>query len=93
MSAIVRSEVLDALDRAEARGQKRVRVIVGLRPGGSMGSLKDALTRLGVRQYHRETAGFLAVELSRQQVLRLSKLTEHVSSIWLDRPVSAAKGE
>lgn len=91
MSAIVRSEVLDALDRAEARGEKRVRVIVGLRPGGSMDSIKDALTRLGVRQYHRETGGFLAVELSRLQVLRLAKLTEHVFSIWLDRPVSAAE--
>jgi hypothetical protein len=91
MREVLRSEVLEALDRAEARGQKGVRVIVGLRPGGSMDSLKDALTRLGVRQYHRETAGFLAVELSRQQVLRLSKLTEHVSSIWLDRPVSAAQ--
>jgi len=91
MSAIVRSEVLEALDRAEARGEKRVRVIVGLRPGGSMDSIKDALTRSGVRQYHRETERFLAVELSRQQVLRLSRLTEHVSSIWLDRPVSAAE--
>ena len=90
MSAILRSEVLDALGRAEARGQKRVRVIVGLRPGGSMDSLKDVLTRLGVTQYHRETGGFLAAELSRQQLLRLSRLTEHVSSIWLDRPVSAA---
>jgi len=90
MSAIVRSEVLDALDRAEARGEKRVRVIVGLRPGGSMDSLKDALTRLGVRQYHRETERFLAVGLSRAQVLRVSKLKQHVSSIWLDRPVSAA---
>jgi len=91
MSTVVRAEVLGALDRAEARGEKRVRVIVGLRPGGSMDSIKDALTRSGVRQYHRETAGFLAVELSRQQVLRLSTLTEHVSSIWLDRPVSAAE--
>ncbi|MGB9299201.1 MAG: hypothetical protein WCD51_01265 [Anaerolineae bacterium] len=91
MSAIVRSEVLEALGRAEARGEKRVRVIVGLRPGGSMDSIKNALTRSGVTQYHRETAGFLAVELSRQQVLRLSKLAEHVSSIWLDRPVSAAE--
>lgn len=54
-----------------------------------MDSLKDALTRLGVTQYHREAGGFLAVELSSQQVLRLAKLPEHVSSIWLDRPVSA----
>jgi hypothetical protein len=91
MSAIVRSEVLDALGRAEARGEKRVRVIVGLRGPDSLAPVKDALARSGVTQYHRETAGFLAVELSRQQVLRLSKLTEHVSSIWLDRPVSAAE--
>ena len=90
MSAIVRSEVLDALGRAEARGENRVRVIVGLRGPDSLAPVKDALARSGVRQYHRETAGFLAVELSRQQVLRLSTLTEHVSSIWLDRPVSAA---
>ena len=90
MSAIVRSEVLDALDRAEARGQKRVRVIVGLRAGGSMSAIKETLARSGVAQYHRESAGFLAVDLSRQQVLRLSKLKQHVSSIWLDHPVSAA---
>jgi len=91
MREVLRSEVLEALDGAEARGQKGVRVIVGLRPGGSMDSIKDALTRVGVTQYHRETVGFLAVELSRQQVLRLSRLTEHVSSIWLDQPVSAAR--
>ena len=91
MSAIVRAEVLEALDRAEARGQNRVRVIVGLRAGGSMNAVKEALGRSGVTSYHRESEGFLAVELSRQQVLRLAKLTEHVSSVWLDRPVSAAK--
>ena len=91
MTAIVRSEVLDALDRAEARGQKGVRVIVGLRPGGSMSAIKEALGRSGVTSYRREAESFLAVELSRQQVLRLAKLTEHVSSVWLDRPVSAAQ--
>ena len=90
MSAIVRSEVLDALDRAEARGQKRVRVIIGLRAGGSMSAIKEALSRSGVRSYRRETESFLAAELTRQQVLRLSKLKQHVSSIWLDQPVSAA---
>jgi hypothetical protein len=90
MSAIVRSEVLEALDRAEARGQKRVRVIIGLRAGGSMSAIKKALGRSGVTSYRREAERFLAVELSRQQVVRLAKLTEHVSSIWLDRPVSAA---
>ena len=91
MSAIVRSEVLDALDRAEARGEKRVRVIVGLRPGGSMSAIKATLAQWGATSYYRETGGFLAAELSRQQVLRLSKLKQHVSSIWLDRPVSAAE--
>ena len=90
MSAIVRSEVLEALDRAEARGQKRVRVIIGLRAGGSTSAIKEALARSGVTSYRREAESFLAVELSRQQVLRLSKLKQHVSSIWLDRPVSAA---
>ena len=91
MTAIVRSEVLEALGRAEARGQKRVRVIIGLRPGGSMNAVKEALGRSGVTSYRREAESFLAVELSRQQVLRLAKLTEHVSSVWLDRPVSAAQ--
>jgi hypothetical protein len=91
MSTVVRAEVLDALDRAEARGQKQVRVIIGLRAGGSMSAIKEALGRSGVKSYHRETEGFLAAELSRQQVLRLSRLTGHVSSIWLDRPVSAAE--
>jgi len=91
MTSVVRSEVLEALDRAEARGQKGVRVIIGLRPGGSMNAVKEALARSGVTSYHRETESFLAVELSRQQVLRLSKLKQHVSSIWLDQPVSAAR--
>jgi len=91
MGAIVRAEVLETLDRAEARGQKRVRVIVGLRAGGSMSAIKEALGRSGVKSYHREAESFLAAELTRQQVLRLSKLKEHVSSIWLDGPVSAAR--
>lgn len=91
MREVVRREVLDALGRAEARGQTRVRVIVGLHAGGSMSAIKEALGRSGVKSYHRETESFLAAELTRQQVLRLSKLKEHVSSIWLDGPVSAAR--
>ena len=43
MSRIVRTEVLDALDRAEERGQTRVRVIVGLRPRGRMNAMKEDL--------------------------------------------------
>jgi hypothetical protein len=91
MSSVVRSEVLEALHRADARGEKKVRVIIGLRAGGSMSAIKEALGRSGVKSYRRETESFLAVELSRQQVLRLAKLTEDVSSIWLDGPVSAAR--
>ena len=91
MPSLIRREVLAAFNGAEARGEKRVGVIVGLRPGGSMNAVKEALARSGVTSYHRETESFLAVELSRQQVLRLSKLKQHVSSIWLDQPVSAAR--
>ena len=81
---------MDALDEAEARGEKKVRVIVGLRAGGSMSAIKEALARSGAKSYRRETESFLAAELTRPQVLRLAKLTKHVSSIWLDGPVSAA---
>ena len=90
MSGILRSEVTDALDRAEARGEKKVRVILGLRSGSSINALKDALQRLGVREYHRESESFLALQLSREELLQVSQLTKHVSRIWLDRPVSAA---
>jgi len=58
---------------------------------GASSVIKEALVRSGVRSYRRETESFLAVELSRQQVERLAKLSKHVSSIWLDRPVSAAR--
>ena len=91
MSGILRSEVVDALDRAEARGEKRVRVIVGLRSGGSINALKDALQRLGLREYHRESDSFLALQLSREELLQVSQLTQHISRIWLDRPISAAQ--
>ena len=89
MSGIVRTEVLVALDEAEARGQKTIRVIVGLRPGGSMSALKDGLGRLGVVLYRREADAFLAADLSRDEILGISQLSEHVSAIWLDRLVSA----
>ncbi len=89
MSAIVRTEVLQALDKAEARGEERIRVIVGLRPGGSMDALKRGLGRLGVVHYRRESETFLVVELSREEILGLSQLSEHVSAIRLDHLVSA----
>jgi len=92
MSRIVRAEVLDALDRAEERGQTRVRVIVGLRPGGSMNALKEGLRRLGVVHYRREAESFLAVELSRDEILGVSQLSEHVSAIWLDHLISGQQG-
>ena len=91
MGGIVQTEVIDALDRAEARGEKRVRVIVGLRSGSSINALKDALQRVGVRKYHRESESFLALQLSREELLQVSQLADHVSRIWLDRPVSATQ--
>ena len=91
MSGIVRTEVVDALDRAEARGDNRVRVIVGLYPGSSINALKDALQRLGVADYYRESESFLALQLSREELLEVSSLTDHISRIWLDRPVSATQ--
>ena len=91
MSGIVQTEVIDALDRAEARGEKRVRVIVGLRSGSSINALKDALQRLGLREYLRESESFLALQLSREELLQVSRLTKHISRIWLDRPISAAQ--
>ena len=91
MSGIVQTEVMEALDRAEARGEKRVRVIVSLRSGSSINALRDALQRLGVRDYYRESESFLALQLSREELLQISQLTDHISRIWLDRPISAAQ--
>ena len=91
MESLLSREVLAALDRTEARGDKRVRVIVGLRSGSSINALKDALQRLGVREYYRESDSFLALQISREELLQVSQLTEHVSNIWLDRPISAAQ--
>jgi len=91
MSGIVQTEVMEALDRAEARGEKRVRVIVSLRSGSSINALRDALQRLGVKEYHRESESFLALQLSREELLQVSQLTQHISRIWLDLPISAAQ--
>ena len=91
MSGIVQTEVMEALDRAEARGEKRVRVIVSLRSGSSINALRDALQRLGVADYYRESESFLALQLSREELLQISQLTDHISRIWLDRPISAAQ--
>jgi hypothetical protein len=88
MGSLVRSEVLVALDRAEARGEKRVRVIVGLRSPDSLAAVKGALARLGVKTLARESESFLAARLSREEVLQVSRLQEHVKAIWLDQPVS-----
>ena len=91
MREVLRGEVLQALDKAEARGETRIRVIVGLRSGSSINALKDALQRLGVREYLRESESFLALQLSREELLQVSQLTDHISRIWLDRPISAAQ--
>ena len=91
MESLLSREVLAALDRTEARGEKRVRVIVGLRSGSSINALKDALQRVGVREYHRESDSFLALQLSREELLQVSHLADHISRIWLDRPISAAQ--
>jgi hypothetical protein len=90
MAGVVRKEVFNALDAAEARGEKRVRVIIGLRDPERMQPVKAALARLHVRSPLRETEGFLVVRLNREELEQVSRLTKHVKAIWLDQPVSAA---
>jgi hypothetical protein len=90
MAGVVRREVLNALDAAEARGEKRVRVIVGLRGPASLAAVKAALARLRVRAVLRETEGFLVARLTREGLEQVSQLTQHVRAIRLDQPVSAA---
>jgi hypothetical protein len=90
MAGVVRKEVLNALEAAEARGEKRVRVIVGLRDPESMQPIKAALARLRVRAVLRETEGFLVARLNREELEQVSQLTQHVRAVWLDQPVSAA---
>jgi hypothetical protein len=79
-----------ALADAVIRGEKRVRLLVRLHPPGSMNALKRGLGRLGVALYRREAEDFLAVELSRDEILGISQLSEHVSAIWLGHLISAA---
>lgn len=90
MGEIVRKEVLDALDEAEARGEKAVRVIIGLRTPGAGPAVEDALRDLGIPEVVRRSDRFVVATLSRKEIERVSQLTEHVSRIWLDRPVFAA---
>lgn len=79
----------DALADAEARGEKRVRVIIGLRSPDSLATVKGALARLGVKSVGRESQSFLIARLTRDEIRQVSRLTQHVRAIWLDRPVSA----
>ena len=92
MAGVVRQEVLDALTDAEARGEKRLRVIIGLHSPDSAEAVKGALARLGVKTVSRESQSFLAARLSREEIQEVSRLKEHVAAVWLDRPVSAAIG-
>jgi hypothetical protein len=88
---VVRLEVRNALADAEARGEKGVRVIIGLRGPDSLAAVKGALSRLGVKTVIRESESFLAASLSREEIRKVSRLTQHVKAIWLDRAVSAAR--
>lgn len=90
MGVIVRSEVLRALDEAEARREKRVPVIIGLHRQSTAAALKGALRGMGIEGELRETERFVMIRLSRAEIQRIAGLTEHVSKVWLDRPVSAA---
>jgi hypothetical protein len=89
MAGVVRKEVLNALDEAQARGDTRVRVIVGLRGPESLGPVKEAIAHLGVKTVLRETESFLVARLTRAQIERVSRLADHVKAIWLDQPVTA----
>jgi hypothetical protein len=91
MGEVVRKEVLDALRSAEARGERRMRVIIGLRSAQSLDAVKQALGRMGVKTVARESPTFLAARLTREQIERVSRLEQHVKAIWLNRPVSASQ--
>ena len=80
-----------ALADAEASGKKRARVIVRLRSGGNLDDLKYALLGRSLPKAFCESESFLALQLSREELLQISKLTRHVSHISLDRPVSTAR--
>lgn len=89
MAAVVRKEVLIALDRAEARGAKGVRVIVGLRGPDSLEPVKTALHRMGVKSVVREAEDYLVANLTREEIEQVGRLKKHVRAVWLDQPVSA----
>jgi hypothetical protein len=89
MPGVVRREVLNVLEEAEARGQQRVRVIIGLRGPDSVQPVKRTLARLGVQAVLRETESFLVARLTREEIEQVSQLTDHVKAVWLDQPVSA----
>lgn len=91
MAGTARKDVLHALAKAEARGDKRVRVIIGLRSPDSVQAIKGALARMSVKTVIRDSQSFLAARLTRDEILQVSRLREHVSAVWLDQPVSAAK--
>ena len=91
MAGVVRKDVLNALADAEARGEKCVRVIIGLRGPDSLAPVKGTLARLGVKTVARESQSFLAARLTRDEIRQVSRLTQHVRAIWLDRPVSAVE--
>ena len=91
MAGVVRKDVLNALADAEARGEKRVRVIIGLHSPDSLAPVKGTLARLGVKTVARESQSFLAARLTRDDIRQVSRLTQHVRAIWLDRPVSAVE--
>jgi hypothetical protein len=89
MATVVRREVLNALADAEAQGQKRLRVIIGLRGPASVEPVKRALEGMGVRSVVREAEDFLAANLTREEIAQIGRLKKHVKAVWLDRPVSA----
>jgi hypothetical protein len=84
MSSVVRSEVLEALNRAEARGEKRVRVIVSLRSVESLQAVRRAIDRTGAKTTASDLQGSVVATLSRQEVLELGALTEDIAGISLD---------
>lgn len=89
MTGVIRKEVWDAL--AEAHGEKRVRVIIGLRSPRSLDTVKEALAGMGVKAALRESQSFVVARLSKEQIQKLGRLTKHVRAIWLDQPVSTAQ--
>jgi hypothetical protein len=61
---VLQRDVLQALDNAEVRGEKKVRVIIGLRGPDSLAAVKGTLSRSGAKTVIRESESFLAASLS-----------------------------